>query len=241
MTEKDREINGELPNLTHRERLWLKNYPNGYDIPGSLRLAGDFVQTIPFGSKVLEVGCGPGRVLKYLARKKGIEATGVDINRAAISFASTSYDNQAAIFRVMNGTALKFPDNSFDNVVMVGVLGGVEPEVRKKLMSEALRVVRPGGTVAVAEFKYNTDPEKLEKYRTAEEITHEHGTRIIKRGDKELIVKHFTEDELIELLSNAGFTAIQTRGESIETAGIGDGIIEARRQYTIWGTKPLSQ
>ncbi|MBI4089570.1 MAG: class I SAM-dependent methyltransferase [Candidatus Levybacteria bacterium] len=236
----ERETNGELLDLTPREKLWLINYPNGYDIPGSLRLAGDFVQTIPFGSKVLEVGCGPGRVLKYLARKN-IEATGVDINRAAIGYAKEHRDDPTARFEVMNGTKLRFLDNSFDNIVMVGVLGGVEPEVREKLMAEALRVVMPGGTVAVAEFKYNNDPEKLKKYEDAEKNTHERGTRIIKRGDKELIVKHFTEDELIELFTKAGFTSVQTRGESIESPGIADPKPEVRRQYTVWGTKRLSQ
>lgn len=237
--------NGDVLNfleLTPRERSWVEIYPNGFDVPGSLELADDFINTIIPKSKVYEPGCGPGRVLMYLIRKKQIVPTGVDINRAAIKHAKENCSsNEASKFKVADATNSKFPNSSFDDVIMTGLIGGVEPEVRDRLMIEAYRVVKPGGRVAVAEFKFNDDPEKREKYDKAFERTGERGTRIIKKGDKELIVKHFTEDELIELFTKAGFISIQTRGESIETAGLGDGIVEARRQYTVWGTKPLTQ
>jgi len=238
MAEKE-PTNGEPKNLTKRERLWLINFPNGYDIPGSLKLADDYINTLHPKAKILEVGCGIGRVIGHLVRHKNVDATGIDINRAAIKRSKEQRGCENAKFAVMDGTELKFPDNSFDNVIMTGVIGGVELEIREKLLTKAYRAVKPGGTVAVAEFKMNLDdPEKVKKYKDAEQTTHERGTRIIKRGDKELIVKHFNEDELIKLLTDAGFVSIQTRGESIETAGIGDGIVEARRQYTVWGTKP---
>jgi ubiquinone/menaquinone biosynthesis C-methylase UbiE len=238
MVQEEREGSGELSNLTKRERQWIVNYPNGYDVPGSLKVAEDYVNTMLFEERVLEIGCGIGRVLGYLIKKKGIDATGVDINNAAIKHATENCDGKSKFYK-MNGVDLKFADNSFDKVVMVGLVGGVEMEEREKLMNEAFRVVKPGGTVAIAEFKYNTDPAKLQKYLDAEEITHEKGTRIIKRGDRELTVKHFTEDELIGLFSKAKFTSIQTRGESIEGPGLGDGLVEIRRQYTVWGTKPV--
>jgi ubiquinone/menaquinone biosynthesis C-methylase UbiE len=244
MVQKEREtkkgeLNGELPHLTKRERMWVENYPNGFDIPGNLKLANDFINTIPSGSKLLEVGCGPGRVLRHLTKHiEGVEAVGIDINKAAIDYASVKHSGIAK-FRRMNGTELECSENSFDNVIMIGVVGGVEPEEREKLMAQAFRVVKPSGSVAIVEFKYNTDPDKVQKYKEAEDITHEKGTRIIKRGNKELVVKHFTEDELIELFAKAGFISVQTRGESIESAGIADPEIVVRRQYTVWGFKPL--
>ncbi|MDP2585526.1 MAG: class I SAM-dependent methyltransferase [Candidatus Levybacteria bacterium] len=234
----------KLPDLwipTPRERSWLEIYPNGFDVPGSLKLAERYIGTIPVGNKVLEVGCGPGRVIAHLIKEKGVKATGVDINHAAVNFARERYGNDDAKFKVMDGTKLKFASDSFDHVIMTGVIGGVESDVREKLMAESFRVVRPGGTVAVAEFRYNDDSEKKKKYDEAFIRTKEPGTRIIKIGDRELIVKHFTEDELLDLYNRAGFISVQTQGEFIETPGLGDKIVEARRQYTIWGTKPSGE
>lgn len=235
---KKGELNGELPHLTKREKLWLLNYPSGFDIPGNLKLASDFIKTIAPRSKLLEIGCGPGRVLRHLAKHiKEVEAIGIDINKAAIDYASVKH-GEIAKFKRMNGTELECPENSFDNVIMTGVIGGVEPEEREKLMAEAFRVVRPGGSVGVAEFKFNDAPEALHKYEEAEKITNEKGTRVIRRGNNELFVKHFTEDELIKLFEKTKLISIQTRGESIESAGISDPEIVARRQYTVWGFKP---
>jgi len=40
------------------------------------------------------------------------------------------------------------------------------------------------------------------------------------------------------LFLDAGFSSIQLRENSVESAGIGDGKVEKRQQYTIWGVKP---
>jgi SAM-dependent methyltransferase len=237
LSQKEKEPNGESLDLSTWENLWLENYPDGDHIPGNTKLAQDFINTIKPGSKLLEVGCGQGRVLLYLIKEKQVDGTGVDINKSAIKTAKERCGG--AKFWRMNGTNLKFPDKSFDLVVMTGLIGGIEKEEREKIMKEVFRVLKEGGEVGIAEFKYNPDPEKVQKYIEAEKITHEKGTRIIKRGDKELFVKHFTEDELIDLFTRAGLVSIQTRGESFEPKpGIGDGISEVRRQYTVWGSKP---
>lgn len=239
--DREKKVNGEEQQYSPWENYWMKF--GAHETPGSLRLANDFISTLNQGGKVLEVGCASGRVLRHLRTVKQVEAVGVDINNAEIAGAKGQEHNQGIEFHVMNGARLKFPDNSFDNVVMTGVIGGVEPNKRSRILKEAYRVVKPGGTVAVAEFKVNKDdPEKRRKYEEAEAVTGEDGTRIIKKGKVILFyAKHFTEDELIDLFDQAGFLSIQTRGESIESAGIGDGILEARRQYTVWGTKPTAE
>lgn len=232
---------GGIPRqLTPRERLWIENFHAG-ETPASLRFSSDYLKTLHSGDKVLEVGCAFGRVANFLVRNKDVVVTGVDINPAEIAAAQEHGDNPNVKFEVMDGTQLEYPDNSFNAVVMSGVIGGVELEVRKELLKEALRVVRPGGTVAVAEFKMNLgDPKRVKKYEDDERETGEWGSRIIKRGAKILfIARHFMEGELEKLFSDTGFSSIELREDLIETAGIVDGIVESRRQYTVWGTKPL--
>jgi ubiquinone/menaquinone biosynthesis C-methylase UbiE len=230
--------------LTPREKLWIENF-QAAGTPASLRLADDYIKSLRPGDTILEVGCAWGRIVSLLANDKGIVGTGIDINDKEIKWAEDHRVKDHSVqpeteFKVMNGKELEFPDDSFDSAVMVGVIGGIEPEERKYLLQEAYRVIKPGGTVAVAEFKMNADdPQRRKKYEEDEAITGEWGSKIIRRGNKILFIgKHFIEKELIELLSDAGFSSIQSKEHSIEGAGIGDGIIEVRQQYTVWGIKP---
>ena len=227
--------------LTPRERMWVDNF-HAHETPASLKLAADYIDSLHLGDTVLEVGCAFGRVTNFLENKRDVVATGVDINPAEINYAKEHYLHSKVDFAVMDGTQLEFPDNSFNAVVMLGIIGGVEPEIRENLLAEAYRVVRSGGTVAIAEFKMNLgDPERVKKYEEDKAITGEWGSRIVRKGNKTLfIAKHFTEDELTHLLLGAGFCSIQLREHTVETAGIGDGIVEIRQQYTVWGVKPLN-
>ena len=241
-----KEIGGIRPReLTPRERLWVDNFRAG-ETPGSLELAVKFINSLHSGDQVLEVGCGYGRMSISLRKKRNVSVTGVDINTHEISSAQKNSAYSEVGFEAMDGTQLEYLGDQFDSVVMVGVLGGVEREIREKLLSQAFRVVKPGGSLAVAEFKMNTsDPEKVEKYKADAKITGEWGSKIIRRRikgiDKILFVaRHFTREELISMFEDAGFSSIQSREHNtIKAAGIGDGIEEVRRQYTVWGVKPI--
>lgn len=226
--------------LTARERMWIENF-QAHETPASLQLATDYVNSLHANNTVLEVGCAFGRVTNFLANNRNVVVTGVDINVAEISYAKENPSNSKVDFAVMDGAQLELPDNNFNTVVMVGVIGGVEPEIRERLLLEAYRVVRPGGTVAIAEFKINLgDPERVKKYEEDKSVTGEWGSKIVRKGNKILfIAKHFTEGELTNLLLGAGLCSIQSREHVIESAGIGDGIVEIRQQYTIWGVKSL--
>ena len=227
--------------LTPREKMWIENF-HAHETPASLKLADDFVNLLNPNEEILEIGCAFGRVAIFLSNRRDVLVTGIDINRAEIKWAkdASSKLNKKTSFEEMNGTELSFPNNNFDSVVMVGLLGGVELEVREDLLKEAHRVVKPGGKIAVAEFKINLDdPEQVKKYEADMAVTGEWGSRIVKKGPKILfIAKHFTEDELKELFFKSGFESIELREQTIETEGIGDGVRKARQQITVWGVKP---
>jgi len=103
------------------------------------------------GERVLDVACGTGN-LAIPAARAGAKVTGVDIapnlleqgrERAAAEGLDCTFDEGDA-------EAMPYDDNSFDTVVtMFGAMFAPRPEVTAK---ELLRVCRPGGRIAMANW-----------------------------------------------------------------------------------------
>ena len=104
------------------------------------------------GQRVLDVGCGPGAITKGLAERvaPGGEVVGVDRDGAFVAAArSTWADVPGLRFEEADAAALPFEDGSFDVAFVHAVLQHVEsPEA---VVAELRRVVRPGGTVGIAD------------------------------------------------------------------------------------------
>jgi SAM-dependent methyltransferase len=96
------------------------------------------------GRRVLEVGCGAGVDLARFA-KGGAEVVGVDLAASAIDLARANFEQQGlhGEFRVADGEALPFPENSFDLVYAHGVVQYTTNPQR--LVDECRRVLKPGG------------------------------------------------------------------------------------------------
>lgn len=101
--------------------------------------------------RVLELGCGAGNVSIELA-KRGFDVHGVDISPTAIEWArqNSLQAETACTFSVGNVLDLiEFPDESFDIVLDGHCLHCIIGVDRLKYFSNALRVLRPGGTVLI--------------------------------------------------------------------------------------------
>ncbi|MGQ5229114.1 methyltransferase domain-containing protein [Streptomyces sp. MN3] len=92
---------------------------------------------------VLEVGVGTGVVAAGLAAL-GHTVRGVDVSQPMLDVAATRFDGELT---VGDGMALPFDDASQDNVVYVHALH-LMPDMTGAL-TEAARVLRPGGRVVV--------------------------------------------------------------------------------------------
>jgi SAM-dependent methyltransferase len=87
------------------------------------------------GQKVLDVGCGSGKVAKVL-KSSGLDVTGVDSHPIAVQMAKQGGVNA----ELADATALPYPDNSFDTVFTNHVLEHVLQF--KKAMAECVRVAK---------------------------------------------------------------------------------------------------
>jgi 2-polyprenyl-3-methyl-5-hydroxy-6-metoxy-1,4-benzoquinol methylase len=94
--------------------------------------------------RLLEIGCGVGIDLVEFA-KHGSAVTGIDVAESAIELArrNLAFQGVHGDLQVMNGEALKFPEESFDVVYAHGVLQYTADA--RRMVTEIHRVLRPGG------------------------------------------------------------------------------------------------
>jgi arsenite methyltransferase len=161
-----------------------------------------YLSTIQFppNARVLEIGCGTGAVTRILARWPGVGQTiGVDPSAIFIAKAqSLAQDLPNLSFEVGEGRSLRFAAESFDVVVVHQVLSHVpQPE---RLITEAFRVLRPNGCLAVYDGDYATatvsigEPDPLQQCVYAFQESFIHDIWIVRR--------------LPQLLHEAGFEVL---------------------------------
>ena len=118
-------------------------------------IAEDIAQVAPEGARVLEVGCGPGRLSILLARRHGLRMTGLDLDPEMIELAranaAAAGDGDTPSFVVGNVSALSFPDESFD--LVVSTLSMHHWTDVRAACSEIGRVLRPNGRALVWDLR----------------------------------------------------------------------------------------
>ncbi len=115
--------------------------------------AGEFVSRLELqpGERVLDVACGTGN-LTLPAARAGARVTGIDIAPALVGqLAARAADEGLTVdAREGDAEALAFADGSFDTVItMFGAMFAAHPD---KAAAELLRVTRPGGRIAMANW-----------------------------------------------------------------------------------------
>ena len=100
------------------------------------------------GKSYLDLGCGYGRTLLYAARELGPSvAIGVDISSVMLSKARDYADDHGLdpVLARAGIDRIPLPDESVDFVYSSAVLLHLPEEMVRAAVSEALRVLRPGG------------------------------------------------------------------------------------------------
>ena len=121
------------------------------------RVAAVNLLEIKTDNRVLEVGVGTGLNLPLYPRDAHI--TGVDISEEMLKkarervahFGMTNVD-----LRVMDGSKLEFPDNSFDRVIATYVISAVPDPV--KTLLEMRRVCKPSGNLVILNHFKSENP-----------------------------------------------------------------------------------
>jgi SAM-dependent methyltransferase len=119
--------------------------------------------------RALEIGCGPGRLMRPMSRNFG-EIHGVDVSDEMIRLAREKLRNTANAFPiVVDGTGLAcYADEFFDYVYSYAVFQHIPSrDVVFSYLTEARRVLKPGG---ILRCQINGLPATARKYNTWEGV-----------------------------------------------------------------------
>jgi cyclopropane fatty-acyl-phospholipid synthase-like methyltransferase len=134
------------------EAAWDKFYANGTYlmwVPGECLVqfvAKEIERKNRKIERILDVGCGNGRHLVYLA-KKGFNVFGIDISQKSLSIAQQWLDKEGLHAELKKATVTKipYPDEYFDVVICLGILDHILIKEAKNGIQEIERVLKSQG------------------------------------------------------------------------------------------------
>lgn len=143
--------------------------------------------------KVLDVGCGTGRLVNFL-NQAGFAAIGCDSQGIAVE-AARKINGKKTIFKA-TATKLPFKSGSFDLITAISVIEHLTISQAHKFLKEAKRLLKPGGFIFMITPNYTTpiriiQGERWFGYRDPTHIT------------------FFTPNSLAKLLKSEGFSNIK--------------------------------
>ena len=109
------------------------------------------------GAKILEVGVGTGLSLRSYPTH--VDVTGVDLSEAMLARAHEQITQEGwthVRLQQMNAEELQFEDSQFDVVTSFHTISVVSDP--RRMMSEVVRVCRPGGTIVMINHFRSNNP-----------------------------------------------------------------------------------
>jgi ubiquinone/menaquinone biosynthesis C-methylase UbiE len=171
-----------------------------FDDLSDATLFDEFLSLLPKGSRVLDIGCGPGNVTKYMA-EKGYEAEGIDLSSEMIKIARSKVPDLK--FTEMDMRKLTYHPDSFDGLLVSYSLIHVPSVDADKTIAGFKRIVKPGGFIQILVQKGEKD------FMTAD--TFQAGQRVF--------LNLHTLTSMRELLTENGFEIIKLEEKKTPYAG----------------------
>jgi ubiquinone/menaquinone biosynthesis C-methylase UbiE len=145
---------------------------------------------------ILDVGCGFGKSTRpFVDAFPDAEVTGIDLSAPNLQLAHHQAERLAKriTFSQRLAEATGYASESFDLVTATMLIHEVPMPVLRRVLTEALRILRPGGLLAVLDFAHTGDPFR-------DFVMDGHGVR-----NNEPYMPHLFRTDVRRLLRETGF------------------------------------
>lgn len=156
----------------------------------------EFGKYVNKNARILDVGCGYGRTLNELYQAGYENLIGVDSSEKMLERGKREFPY---LDFVKNDTDLPFEDDSFDAVILFGVLTAiVDNGAQTAIITEIARVLKPNGIIYINDFLINDDIKRVLKYLIYKNEFKTYGIYRLRDG---AVLRHHTEKHIAKLLS----------------------------------------
>ncbi|MFA6227619.1 MAG: methyltransferase domain-containing protein [Patescibacteria group bacterium] len=114
---------------------------------------GDFAKYVKPGNRVLDIGCGNGRMAEIFADSK-VEYLGIDNSEELIKIARERFKDKPWVkFEVGDINNLQFKNNSYDLVLLIAVLHHLPSrQLRWRALKNIHDILQPGGRLVMVNW-----------------------------------------------------------------------------------------
>jgi SAM-dependent methyltransferase len=168
---------------------WTKEFTHAVDL-SLLR------ESVPLDSRILDFGCGYGRVCQELVQAGYRDILGVDSSSEMIRRGHEQYPHLT--LEHLGPSGLSYATSSFDAVLLVAVLTCIpEDHGQQSLMASLKSLLRPSGLIYVSDYLIQSDERNQQRYQ---QHLSEFGCYGVFRLPESAVVRHHSR-EWIESLT----------------------------------------
>lgn len=179
--------------------VYDRKYNQGTGCSYHEHISEQVMDRLPQGGRLLDIGCGTGLFVERYCERGG-RAAGLDISPKMLERARDRWPEAEWI--VGTADALPFRDDSFDAASSLLAFSYFRDPGR--MLAEVVRVLRPGGRLALCTLGRNFFTAGLPAIHTLAELA-----RVRQVGMGSFDEHYYSGREMVELFSRAGFSDIR--------------------------------
>lgn len=161
-----------------------KEYTKDRDMFCNTKEIQKFIDNLPEGGSVLDIGCGGGVPVLRTLIDKGYDATGIDFSKSMLEAAKKNVPEATLILGDVTKT--KFEENSFDGIISTYAIIHIHKSLHQTMYTRMYEWLKPGGVMTVCTA-----------YSEWEEIAEYYGV--------DMAWSHPAPETSLEMVKNAGF------------------------------------
>jgi 2-polyprenyl-3-methyl-5-hydroxy-6-metoxy-1,4-benzoquinol methylase len=150
----------------------------------------NFVDILPEGASVLDIGCGGGKPILRRMIAEGYNATGIDFSKGMLEVAKRNVPEATLIHGDVTKT--EFDENSFDGIISTYAIIHIHKSLHSAIYTRIFKWLKPGGVMLVCTA--HSDWEEIAEYYGVD-----------------MAWSHPTPEASLDMLKEAGFEILFER------------------------------